>query len=186
MRRIFLIHGWGGSPQGDWLPWANKVLTEVGYDVYVPEMPDTNHPKIDPWVNKLTKVVASPKSNDIFIGHSIGCQTILRYLEKLGEGQKVNKIILIAPWWYLTLGKDEDPKVAEPWLKSFVDFEKVKERANTYVCVFSDNDPFVPFKKNLEFFKENLNPDIVIKSGLGHFTADEGSTKIEFLIDIIN
>lgn len=185
MQRIFLIHGWGGSPGGDWFPWAKKALTDVGFDVITPKMPDTEHPKIVPWVKMLEKTVGKPEADDIFIGHSVGCQTILRYLENLNEGQKVKRVILIAPWWYLTLSESEAPEVAERWLNSFVDFSKIKQKANKFICVFSKNDPWVPYAINVKFFKKNLNPEVVSKDNLGHFTSDEGATKIEFLLDLV-
>jgi len=185
MQRIFLIHGWGGSPKNDWLPWAKETLEKEDYEVFAPKMPNTKHPKIEPWLDKLSKTVGKPKPDDILIGHSIGCQTILRYLERLNEDQKVEKVILVAPWWFLTLDENEEQADADPWLNSMINFDKVKTKANKFVCVFSKSDPYVPYSKNVEFFKENLNPDIITKSGPGHFTTDEGADKIEFLIDLI-
>lgn len=185
MQRVFLIHGWGGSPNNDWLPWAKEALEKSGYDVFIPEMPDTEHPKITPWVEKLKETVGIPKPNDILIGHSIGCQTILRYIEKLDDKQRVGKVILVAPWWYLTLDENEEQADADPWLKLDVNFEKIKTKADKFICVFSQSDPWVPYSKNVEFFKRNLNPEIVTKNGPGHFTSDEGADKIEFLLDLI-
>jgi len=181
--RIFLVHGWGGSPKNDWLPWAKKELSGSGYEVVAPEMPETDHPKIDLWINKLNEVVGDPKRDDIFVGHSIGCQTILRYLETISN--KIDKVILIAPWWYLTLDEGEEQADADPWLKVGVDFEKIKSKTDNFVAVFSDNDPFVPMEKNVEFFKEKLNPEIIIKTKMGHFTEGDGASKIPFLLDLI-
>ena len=183
MQRIFIIHGWGGSPKGDWMLWAKRVLTEKGYEVFVPEMPDTEHPKIGPWIEKMKKTVGVPRPDDFFIGHSIGCQTILRYLKTLSEGIKVGKVILVAPWWYLTLDENEAQADADSWLKMDVNFEKVKSKAGKFVAVFSDNDPWVPIEENLEYFKEKLNPEIVVKNKMGHFTADEGSTELPLLLE---
>ena len=90
--RIFLIHGWGGSPRGDWLPWAKDELENRGYEVVTPLMPNTNIPEISAWVTHLSTLVGQIRSSDIFIGHSIGCQTILRYLEKTRG--VANKLVL--------------------------------------------------------------------------------------------
>jgi uncharacterized protein len=184
-QRIFLIHGWGGSPRNDWFPWAKKELTQKGFEVVVPEMPETEHPKINSWVSKLSHVVGKPQPTDILIGHSIGCQTILRYLENLDAGQKVEKNILIAPWWFLTLDENEEQADADPWLNTQVNFENIKTKADKFICVFSENDPFVPLNKNVEFFKKNLRPEILIKGKSGHITESDGFTKLEFLPDLI-
>ena len=185
-KRIFIIHGWGGSPNNDWFPWAKEILIKKGYEVIVPEMPDTEHPKIRPWVDTLDKVVGEPRESDIFIGHSVGCQTILRYLEKLGEGKKVNKVVMIAPWWYLTLENlDSDKRVAYPWMKSLINFGNVIPKVKKLICVFSDNDPFVPLKSNVEFFRAHLHPEIMTKNNAGHFLEDDGFEKAEFILDLI-
>ena len=185
MQRIFLIHGWGGSSHNDWFPWAKNALEAQGYRVFVPEMPETEHPKIDPWVNALMETVGEPKPDDVFIGHSIGCQAILRYLERLPEEQKVGKLVLIAPWWFLTLDVDEEQSDADPWLKIDVDFGKIKTKADKFVAVFSDNDPFVILEKNIKFFKENLNPETVIKEKKGHFTESDGIKDLPFLLELL-
>ena len=80
-KRIFLIHGWGGSPENDWFPWARETLKDR-FEVFVPKMPETEHPKIEPWVDTLSRAVGELRESDIFVGHSIGCQTILRFLER--------------------------------------------------------------------------------------------------------
>jgi hypothetical protein len=184
-QRIFLVHGWGGSPRNDWFPWAKAEFARKGYEIFVPEMPETEHPKIVPWVIKLAQTVGKPRLSDIFIGHSIGCQTILRYLEKLDDSQKVEKVILIAPWWFLVLDENEEQADADPWLNSLVDFDKIKTKAKKFVCVFSDNDPFVSLDKNIKFFEENLKPQIIVKEKSGHFTESDGFTKLEFLPGLV-
>ncbi len=83
MSRVFLIHGWGGSPERDWFGWAETTLKEKGFDVYVPAMPETEHPKITTWLKKIEETVGEVQPDDVLIGHSIGCLAILRYLEKV-------------------------------------------------------------------------------------------------------
>lgn len=177
-----MIHGWGGSPNNDWFQWAKKELTRNGYEVFVPEMPETNHPKIGLWVNKLKEIVGRSREDDVFVGHSIGCQTILRYLE---VASKADKVILIAPWWYLILDAGEEQSDADPWLKIDVNFEKIRSKAGRFVAVFSDKDPFVPLEKNVGFFKEKLDPEIIIKSKMSHFTEGDGLTEIPFLVELV-
>ena len=146
-------------------------------------MPETNHPKIGLWTNKLKMVVGKPKRDDIFVGHSVGCQAILRYLETISDN--VDKVVLIAPWWYLTLDKNEEQSDADPWLKADVDFDKVKSKANKFIAVFSDDDLYVPLQENGEFFKEKINPEILVENKMGHFTESDGVNKIPFLTKLV-
>jgi len=54
-KRVYIVHGWGGSPKNDWVPWAKKELEKSGFLVYTPKMPDTENPKINVWVPYLAK-----------------------------------------------------------------------------------------------------------------------------------
>jgi predicted alpha/beta hydrolase family esterase len=182
--RIYLIHGWSGSPEGDWFPWAINVLTSLNYEVIAPLMPDTDTPIIDAWVGHLSTLVGDIRESDIFIGHSIGCQTILRFLEN--SSRVAAKIILVAPWFTLTnLGSDEMWDIADPWLKTPLDFSKIINKAKKFITIFSDNDAWVPYKENESLFRQKLNPEIIVLHNKGHITAEEGSVELKELIDLV-
>lgn len=188
MSRIFLIHGWGGNPNIDWFPWAKKELQQKGYEVITPEMPDPEYPKIEPWVNKIKKVVGEVVSSDIFVGHSIGCQAVERYLQTLSANTKLNKAILIAPWVILTrktfeeMGENED--VVKSWYEEPINYEKIKNMAK-WTAVFSDDDPFVNYQDNYKVYRDKLDAEIILRANQGHFSGEQGVTKIPFLIDLI-
>ena len=89
-KRVFIIHGWEGNANSkDWIPWLSRKLKSRGFKVNAPNMPNTNEPKIRSWVRYLEKRVGKPDSETYFVGHSLGCQAILRYLETLPDGVKV-------------------------------------------------------------------------------------------------
>lgn len=182
--RIFLIHRWGSSPRNDWLPWAIKELEGRGYEVIAPDMPDTDHPKIKPWVDTLSQLVGTPHETDIFIGHSIGTQTILRYLQTIDV--QVRKVILVAPWFTLTnLEDSESWATAAPWTETPMDYTLIKSKAKVFITIFSDNDPWVPYAENKQLFVERLNPRVITLHNLGHITADEGVTELPALLDLL-
>lgn len=88
MKRAFLIHGWEGFPEEGWRPWLKKKLEDKGFKVIVPAMPDTKKPTLEVWLPFLQKLVGKPTENDFFVGHSLGCITILRFIEHLKEDGK--------------------------------------------------------------------------------------------------
>ena len=96
-KRVFIVHGWSGSPYKDWIPWLKSELQTRGFEAYAPEMPDPDEPDIAEWVHMLKMSVGKPDRNTFFVGHSIGCQTILRFLETLGEGEETGGAVLVAP-----------------------------------------------------------------------------------------
>lgn len=187
MSRVILVHGWGGSPNNDWFAWAANKLKQKGYEVLVPSMPDSGHPRMETWIPRLAETIGEPKSDDILIGHSVGCQTILRYLASLNANQRVNKVILVAPWGAAlsNLSADEEVEIARPWRETPIDFGKAKTKADSFVAIFSDDDYYVPFEENSRVFKEKLGAEIVKQRGYKHFSEGDGVTELPILLNYL-
>lgn len=176
-KRVFIVHGWGGNPQEGWFPWFKSKLKNKGFTVEVPSMPDTENPKIETWIPYLAKSIGKVDENTFFVGHSIGCQTILRYLESLPENENVGGAVFVAGWFNLkNLELDEEP-IAKSWIQTPIDFEKVKRHTDKFIAIFSDNDDVVPFN-NKELFEKRLNARIIVEHEKGHFSEDAGITQL--------
>ena len=204
-KRVFIIHGWEANPQSDWYPWLAKNLREQGFLVEVPEMPDTDNPKIEAWTDYIREKVGRCGENTFFVGHSIGCQAIMRYLEiassairrrggnqKSPDGEKLvssagkcGGAVFVAGWFTLSnIDGQEDRLVSSPWLNLPIDFEKVKKHTKKFTCIFSDNDPYVP-AENWEMFSKNLGAEIILEKNKGHFTDDDGVTELPVALDAV-
>ena len=176
-KRVFIVHGWDGSSSEGWFPWLKKELESRGYDVTAPDMPETEAPEINKWIPLLSSLVGVPDEHTYFVGHSIGGNTILRYLESVSP-QKVGGAVLVAPYFgNVVLEEGEAETIAEPWLSKPIDFAKVKETAKNIVVILSDNDRWVPVG-NKDFFHEALSPKIIVESGKGHFSEGDGVTEL--------
>ncbi len=167
-KRVFLIHGWEGYPEEGWRPWLKKELEKKGFIVNVPTMPCTKHPKMNEWVTHLIKIIGEPDENCYFVGHSLGCIAILRYLERLRGNQKIGGVILVAGF-ISDLGYEE--------LKSFfmkpIDWDKIKSHCAQFIAIHSDNDQYVSLHYG-KLFKEKLNAEIIIEHNMHHFSGDDG------------
>ncbi|OGI25548.1 MAG: hypothetical protein A3J76_05685 [Candidatus Moranbacteria bacterium RBG_13_45_13] len=184
-KRVFIVHGWGGNPGSDWLPWLAEKLREQGFSVEATEMPDTDNPKIEAWVSHLEKIVGRCDENTYFVGHSIGCQAIMRYLEKIPKGEKSGGAVFVAGWFALSnIDGEEDRLVSSPWLNTPIDFEKVKNRAKKIICIFSDNDPYVP-AENWDMFSKNLGAEIIIEKNKGHFTDEDEVAELPVALESV-
>ncbi len=182
MKKVILVHGWGGSSQGGWFDWLRNELETKGFEVLAWDMPDTDKPKIEEWVGFLKEKVPNPDEKTYFVGHSIGCQTIMRYLENLPEDVKVGGAVFVAGWFNLTTQEDpEDEKISEPWIKTSIDCEKIKNHTNNFVAIFSDDDPFVPLTDK-DLFEERLNAKTVVEHNKEHFNECE---KLPIVLDSI-
>lgn len=183
MKKVFIVHGWGATPKERWYSWLEEELETKGIETVAFEMPDTENPKIENWVPFLEKNIKNPDEETILIGHSIGCQTILRYLEKLPENEKVGKIILVAPWFSLTGLEEEDLPIAEPWEKTPIDEKKVLEHVGKIIAILSDNDPFVELEKNKNILERNYGAEIIVQPKGGHFSVDTGITELSVVLE---
>lgn len=173
-RRVFIIHSWGGSPEEGWFPWLKKELENRGFIVEVPAMPDSENPKIETWIPYLSKLVGQADENTYFVGHSIGCQTIIRYLQTLPESTKVGGAVFVAGWYNLrNLETDEEKEIAGPWVNTPRDDNKIRKAVNKAIAIFSDNDPFV-LEENQKSWKELVGAKIIIEHKKGHFIGSDG------------
>ncbi len=184
MKRVYIIHCWDGTKDDGWYPWLEDKIKSDEIQVIRFNMPNTTHPKIDEWVSKLDKQVEKLDSNTYFVGHSIGCQTILRYLEKK-QVDKIGGILLVAPWLELlpeaTLEEDSY-ETAYPWLNTPIDFDKVKNKTNNITCIFSSDDYFVSLTQK-DKFKDLLDAKIVVVNNKGHISQDDNVYELDEIFD---
>lgn len=186
-KRVYIIHGWGGSPKSEWIPWARDELERKGFTAIAPEMPDTTNPMMDTWIPFLNELVRKPDENTYFIGHSIGCQTIMRYLQSLPEDAKVGGVILVAPWMgRLEDSDDEDAeRIAKPWRETPIVWEKVTLHTDKFVVVYSDNDPSIDTKE-AQTVGRNLGAEMRLEEGRGHFSDDDNVTELPIILKEIS
>src|SRR3989338_8699388 len=185
MKRVFIIHGWNGSPEGCWIPWLKQELEKRGFEVTAPEMPKPSEPKIETWVPFLSKIVGKPDAETYFVGHSIGCQTIIRYLETLPENTKIGGAVFVAGWYNVrNLETEEEKRIAGPWVNTPHNDEKIRKIVNKATAIFSDNDPFVQ-PENQESWKEKVGAKIIVEHNKGHFTESDGVSTLPSALDAV-
>ncbi len=184
MKRVILVHGWEGTPEKDWLAWLKKELEKRGFTVIVPAMPDTMNPTMNGWVPHLSETVGAPDQDTYLVGHSLGCITILRYLETLQDNQKVGGAVLIAGFGHnLEYQGYKDELVS--FFQTPVDWEKVKKHCNKFVTFHSEDDPYVPVKHST-LFEEKLGAKTIIQQGMGHYNDKEYPIILEALLQIVS
>lgn len=184
MKRAVIIHGWEGCPEEGWFPWLKKELEAKGFEVAVPAMPNPEEPTIEDWVMKLKEIVGQPDRETYLIGHSIGCQTVLRYLERLGGEVKVGGVVLVAGWVHLkpvVFTEEGAEDIARSWIDTPIDWEKIRLHCDRFLAVFSDDDPFVPLDDS-KIFEEKLGAKIVIEKNLQHINGEAGVTELPSIL----
>ena len=187
MNKIYIVHCWDGSKDDGWYPWLDEKLTIENNKVFRFNMPNTANPKIGEWVSFLDQQIDNLDENTYFVGHSIGCQTILRYLESK-DVTKIGGILLVAPWLDLldyAIEDEESYDTAMPWLTEKIDFEKVKKFTNNIRCIFSDDDYFVSIDQK-DKFEKLLGAKTLVVSGKGHISEEDGVNELDEILDVCN
>jgi len=168
MKKAILVHGWEGHPEEGWRPWLKDELEKQGFEVLVPAMPNTNEPKMNEWLDHLEKIITNPDENFYFVGHSLGCIAILRYLESLALKQKVGGVVLVAGY-NSNLGFDE----LDTFFESKINWDKIKSNCEKFIAIHSDNDPYVSLHY-ADFFRDKLGAEVIIEHNMKHFSGEDG------------
>jgi len=187
-KKIYLIHGWGGNDSSEgWFGWLKQNLKEKGFEVIGFNMPNTDTPKIEEWLGFMKENIKDIDEETYFIGHSIGCQAILRFLETLDDNVKIAGAVFVAPWMELDKNTIEEEgeeviEIAKPWEETPIDFEKIKKHSDRFLAIFSDDDPYVPLKE-VDKFSEKLGAMTLTKNKQEHFNEVESIPEIlDFIV----
>ena len=184
MKRVFLIHGFEGRPNNHWFPWLALELKANGFEVSAPHMPPgtqmhadnergyTRMPRVKEWLEFLKEYAGKPDKDAYFVGHSLGCITIARYLAELPPKVKVGGAVFVAGF----SGRLNIPEIREFYELPF-DAEKTKQHCDKSVMIFSDNDSYVPMEKSLEMARQ-FGAKTILERGKGHFTTKDGVTAL--------
>jgi predicted alpha/beta hydrolase family esterase len=176
--RVFIVHRWLGYPAEGWYQWMKKELENEGCAVRVLKMPHPRKPTIRDWVATLQEAVKKPTDRTYFVGHSIGCQTIMRYLETLPKGAVTGGALFVAPWFTLKgLDTREDKNIARPWLEIPIDAADVRSHVREVYALFSENDPYVPIA-NRALFENRLKAWTYAEKKAGHFSGEDGTVEL--------
>lgn len=157
--RVLIIHGWGSNSREHWFLEEKTRLEAKGFQVLVPDMPDTENPKQDEWVKIIEQF--SPDENSILIGHSLGGAAILRYLEK--AIQKVGQSIFVAtPVEKLGIG------VIDDFFEPDFNWAKIKAICGCFAIFNQTSDPWVPLSHGHNLAQHTAG-ELVVFEGADHF-----------------
>ena len=175
-KRLVIVHGWEGSPEEGWFPWLKAEMEKRGWEVSVPALPNSAEPEQARWLPYLQMIVGKVDKNTFMVGHSLGCITILRFLERLPKEEFIGGAILVA-------GFDNPLKYKE--LKNFfqevISWDRIKKNCKKFVTIHSEDDPEVPLENGLTF-ERNLRAKRIVVNGFKHFSGVDGVTSVPIIL----
>ncbi len=185
-KRVVIVHGRKSNPEDCWFPWLRRELEARGFEVVVPALPQADHPMREVWVPAILEAVGKIDEHTLFVGHSIGCQAILRIIEELPEGQTIAGAVFVGGFFdHVTGLRDGIPvkKYYISWFGESLNIDAVRARMKKSVAIFSDNDPFIPLD-NKEGYREKVGSEIVVLHNMGHFNkTHDGITELPLVLE---
>jgi hypothetical protein len=176
MKRVIVVHGYGGHPDENWFPWLKSELEKQGIETMVPQMPNTDTPKLQEWLPYLQDLIGKPDADTYLVGHSLGCIAILRYLESLKNNAQMGGVILVS-------GFAEPIHFTE--LNNFftlkLDDSLIQLATKEMVAINSDNDEHVPLWQG-EKIAERFNARLIVLHNAGHINAKSGFKKLPIVL----
>lgn len=178
-KHFVLLHGFTGTPDGNFFPWLAKELQGRGYTIDAPFLPNTNNPDIlEQALFALKNVTLN--ENTIVVAHSLGCPVALKMLESAPV--PIKKTILAAG--FMEPGFKDRVRPFEATFDWEFDDETIKHNAGSLVYLRSSTDSAVP-EERADTMQKRLGGRIVdVTSEDDHFCGEqEPSILAECLTD---
>ena len=174
---IYIIHGYSASPADHWFFWLKEKLEEENNKVTIIDLPTPLTPNPIEWNEALKKQIKVIDENSFFIAHSLGCITLLKFLEESFFEKQIAGYMLVSGF------NDSIPtlKQLNNFLKSKLDYHKLNKITKNKIVISAKDDYVVPIilSERLSFL---FNADFIPLEKGGHFMASDGYHKFPFLL----
>ncbi|PWU24079.1 hypothetical protein C5B42_00695 [Candidatus Cerribacteria bacterium 'Amazon FNV 2010 28 9'] len=182
-KNALILHGTDFGKQqkqrfNNWFPWLKTQLKKMGYEVWLPELPEAWHPDLNRYWQFLKDFDFNSKT--VVIGHSSGGAMVFGLLHRLPVEKKINLAISVAGF-YKDEGWDCEGLFSEPY-----DWEKIKKQAKKLYVIWSPTDTYIS-KEQTDYLANKLKIAPTIMENKGHFNLEGGEQYKQFpeLLDII-
>lgn len=179
--RYVLLHGFQGSPKGNFFPWLKTELEQAGAEVFVPELPNSSQPTEEEQVGYVLDHVTFDE-NTVLLGHSLGTVVALKVVEKLKH--PIAGLVLVAGFTEPTFSDHPRP-FATTFTWQF-DWTTIRKSAGSTVVLRGDQDTAVQpaaVQQLADHLKTSVT-DAVVRDD--HFCATEEPSVLQALLPSIS
>lgn len=179
MKNAIILHGTGTKKDEFWFPYLKNELEKIGYEVWLPQLPNDEHPNLKEWIPFILSGGTFTEET-VLIGHSAGAQVILSVLENINV--KVKKVILVSGY-AKALRKDlESEKNKEDF-----NWDAIKAKAEEFIFINSDNDPWDCNDRQGKIMADNLGGRLIIRHDghMGSTTYNQPYTEFPLLVELV-
>ena len=176
-----IIHGTGGSQNGNWFPWLKSELEKRGNKVLCPQFPTPENHSYSSWIERYKEIKEELNGPTILIGHSLGCVFALRLIES--NLVEAKSCFLVCPF-ISRLNLEYYDELNSSFIENEFNWEAIKLNCKDFFCFAGSNDPYV----NLETSKQvsdNLGVKLKVIENGGHLNSEFGFTEAAFLLEYL-
>jgi len=183
MTRFLILHGTDSSPESNWFMWLKGKLIGKGFEVWLPQLPDSDKPNAKTYTEFLLSNETFKYDKDtVLIGHSSGAVEILHLLQNLPADSTVKAAILVSAFKDNLDWDALDGLFIEP-----LDFNKITEHCPDFTFIHSDDDPYCPME-HAEYLAKQTKGKLLMFEGQGHFNTEISPEYTQFpeILDIVD
>lgn len=180
-KTVYIVHGFTASSRSNWFPWLKERLEDEAVGVVIPDMPGTTDPHLKPWLDMLHACAAQVDASTVFVGHSLGCVAILRYI--LERDIIIRGVVLVSGFIGINPMQEQREGLSE-FVKSPLNVSQLKKLIPERVVITAKDDDIVPVGATYHLAQQ-LDARLVELDKGGHFIDRDGYTQHPHVLEQI-
>lgn len=172
---IFIIHGYTAAADSNWFPYLKKKLENDYVEVKILSMPNSQNPKLTEWINYMENKITDFNEKSIFIGHSLGCVTILNFLNK-NVSKKIGGLFLISGF----IEKTPIPELLE-FVKPKLNYNELIKITDKRIVISAKDDDIINYEYS-QTLAEKLDSKFILLEKGKHFIDRDDFTEFPLLV----
>lgn len=176
--QAYIVHGYDASPQSHWFAQLKEKFEANGVKTEILSLPEPAAPKLNEWLAVLKERVILGRQTYL-VGHSLGCPTILNFLQKYGANDGVAGVTLVSGLAKPLRGFE----ILDEFTSGGFDFAFIKSRALNRAVIAAKDDYVVPFEFSRELAEQLDAKFYPVQKG-GHFLDRDGFTSFDLVYEV--
>lgn len=166
--KVVIVPRWGGTADDDWYPWLAAKLRGRAEVDFAPLLPLAWSPTIDETVAAVGRAVGRDAARTILVGHSTGCQAVVRWLATQPP-RSVPAALCVAAWFQV----DERFPGVDEWIDTPIDTKAAAAAVATpiRVLISDDDDVTADHRATAAEWRRRLGAKVRVVPGAVHFNA---------------
>ncbi|MBE2896659.1 serine hydrolase family protein [Pasteurellaceae bacterium HPA106] len=175
--KLYIVHGYTASRDAHWFPWLAAQCEQHNILARALAMPNSHAPHFGEWLQTLREEIQLDRET-ILVGHSLGCISLLQYLNSEKNVMPIAGAILVSGFHECVTGLSE----LDEFCTSALDFDFLKQKISHKVVLSARDDEIVPWQYSHRL-AEKLAADFHLLNRGGHFLDREGVLTLPIVLE---